>query len=134
MSLTLNQETHTMNAVVEETLYQRLGGRPVIEKLASDIFDNHKKNPLVKNRYVNSDPVEVKRLVTEMCCAGFGGPEEYTGKDMVTAHTGMNISDAEFIAVVDDVLDALDANNVGKRERDEILCILYSLKPEIVHL
>jgi len=118
----------------EETLYTRLGGRPGIEAIASDIFDNHTKNPAVKNRYVNSDPVEVKRLVTEMCCAGFGGPEEYTGRDMITTHTGMNINEAEFIAVVDDVLDALDSNNVGQREKDEVLCILYSLKPEVVHL
>ena len=117
-----------------ETLYQRLGGRPGIEAIASDIFENHIKNPVVKTRYVNSDPVRVKRLVTEMCCAGFGGPEEYTGKDMISAHTGMNINEAEFIAVVDDVMDALDMNNVGKPEKDEILCILYSLKPEIVHL
>lgn len=117
-----------------ETLYQRLGGRPAIEAIASDIFDNHTKNPVVKNRYVNSNPAEVKRLVAEMCCAGFGGPEEYTGKDMISAHTGMNINDAEFNAVVDDVLSALDMNNVGQTEKDEILCILYSMKPEIVAL
>jgi len=123
-----------MSAATQESLYERLGGHAGIESIASDIFDNHTKNPVVQRRYVNSNPAEVKRLVTEMCCAGFGGPEEYTGKDMVTAHTGMNISDAEFIAVVDDVLSALDMNNVGQKEKDEILCILYSMKPEIVHL
>lgn len=123
-----------MSAVVNETLYERLGGRAGIESIASDIFDNHVKNPLVQNRYVNSNAANVKRLVTEMCCAGFGGPEAYTGKDMITAHTGMNINDTEFIAVIDDVLSALDMNNVGQREKDEILCILYSMKSEIVNL
>lgn len=123
-----------MNAVTTETLYERLGARAGIEAIASDIFDNHVKNPVVQKRYVNSDPVNVKRLVAEMCCAGFGGPEEYTGRDMITAHTGMNINEAEFIAVIDDVMSALDMNSVGKREKDEILSILYSLKPEIVHL
>ncbi len=123
-----------MSAVTQESLYERLGGHAGIESIASDIFDNHTKNPIVQKRYVNSNPAEVKRLVTEMCCAGFGGPEEYTGKDMVTAHTGMNISDTEFVAVVDDVLSALDMNNVGQKEKDEILCILYSMKPEIVNL
>lgn len=120
--------------VTEASLYQRLGGRPVIEAFCSDIFNNHVNNPLVKNRYVNSDPVKVKRLVTEMCCAGFGGPEEYTGRDMIAAHRGMNINETEFIAVCDDVLAALDKHNIAKREKDEILCILYSLKAEIVHL
>lgn len=123
-----------MSAAREPTLYERLGKRPGIEQIASDIWDNHISNPIVKNRYVNSDPVKVKRLVTELCCAGFGGPETYTGKDMISSHTGMNINETEFIAVIDDVLKALDKNKAGKREKDEILCILYSMKPEIVHI
>ncbi len=118
----------------DATLYQRLGGRKRIEDIVEIIWANHTSNPLIKQRYVRSNPTEVKRLVTEMCCAGFGGPEAYTGKDMKTTHTGMNINEAEFIAVCDDVLDALDKCSVGQRERDEILCILYSLKPDIVHL
>lgn len=115
------------------TLYERLGGHDRIATIVADIWQNHISNPLIKQRYVNSDPEKVKRLVTEMCCAGFGGPETYTGRDMLTSHTGMNINEAEFIAVCDDVLSALDKNNVGQRERDEILCILYSLKGDIVH-
>jgi hemoglobin len=111
-----------------------LGKRSGIEKVVEDIWVNHTSNPTIKNRYANSDPVNVKRLVTEMCCAGFGGPETYTGKDMISSHKGMNINDAEFVAVCDDVLKALEKHNVGKREKDEVLCILYSLKPEVVHL
>lgn len=116
------------------SLYERLGRRAGIEAIVEDIWNNHISNPLINKRYAASDPNEVKRLVTEMCCAGFGGPESYTGKDMISAHKGMNINDTEFVAVCDDVLAALDKNNVGQRERDEVLCILYSLKPEVVYL
>lgn len=125
----------TEQAVAQgDTLYARLGGRPGIEAIVADIWQNHISNPLINNRYAASDPEEVKRLVTEMCCAGFGGPETYTGKDMISAHKGMNINDTEFVAVCDDVLKACDSNNVGQREKDEILCILYSLKNEVVYL
>ncbi len=127
----MNAPTET--ALETATLYDRLGGRPGIEAIVADIWNNHVSNPLIAKRYANSDPANVKRLVTEMCCAGFGGPETYTGKDMIAAHKGMNINDTEFVAVCDDVLKALDKNNVGKRERDEILCILYSLKGDVVY-
>lgn len=120
-------------ALHDDTLYARLGGRPGIEAIVADIWANHIKNPLINKRYASSNPDEVKRLVTEMCCAGFGGPETYTGKDMISAHKGMNINDTEFVAVCDDVLDALAKNDVGQREKDEILCILYSLKNEVVY-
>ena len=119
---------------VSATLYERLGRRPGIEAIASDIWDNHIKNPIIINRYAASVPATVKRLVTELCCAGFGGPETYSGKDMISAHKGMNINEAEFIAVCDDVLKALDMNQAGQREKDEVLCILYSLKDQVVHL
>ena len=117
----------------DDSLYARLGGRPGIARIVEDIWNNHISNPLINKRYADSDPNEVKRLVAEMCCAGFGGPETYTGKDMIAAHKGMNINDTEFVAVCDDVLDALQKNDVGQREKDEILCILYSLKNEVVY-
>ncbi|MES9838766.1 MAG: group 1 truncated hemoglobin [gamma proteobacterium symbiont of Ctena orbiculata] len=118
----------------EATLYTRLGGKDGIAAIVDDIWNNHVSNPAIKQRYAASDPENVKRLVREFFGAGIGGPETYTGQDMLTAHKGMNISDKEFVAVVDDVLAALDKNAVGQRERDEVLCILYSMKGDIVHV
>lgn len=118
----------------EATLYTRLGGQEGIAAIVEDIWNNHVSNPAIKQRYAESDPENVKRLVREFFGAGIGGPETYTGDDMLTAHKGMNISDKEFVAVVDDVLGALDKNSVGQRERDEVLCILYSMKGDIVHV
>ena len=119
---------------MSETLYERLGGHDSIAAVARTIFTNHCKNESIKRRYADSDPEQVIKKVTEFMCAGFGGPESYSGQDMLTAHTGMNISETEFNAVVDDVLSALETHNVGQREKDEILCALWSMRPEIVHV
>lgn len=116
-----------------DTLYARLGGHDAIMKLACDIYDNHANNPTIKSRFVDSDRERVATVVGELMCAGFGGPETYTGKDMVAAHRGMNINEKEFLAVCDDVMDALDKHSVAQREKDEILGILYSMKPDVVH-
>jgi hemoglobin len=118
----------------QASLYERLGGSTGISAIVEDIWANHISNPLIKQRYEASDPENVKRLVREFFGAGIGGPETYTGQDMLTAHKGMNISDQEFNAVTDDVLKALDSNNAGQQERDEVLSILYSMKGDIVHV
>jgi len=118
----------------EERLYDRLGGHDALVALAETTFNNHCKNDLIKSRYQNSDPDEVIRKVGEFMCAGFGGKEAYTGDDMLTAHTGMNISEGEFNAVVDDVMKALETHSAGQREKDEILAALWSMRPEIVHV
>jgi hemoglobin len=118
----------------QENLYERLGGAAGIHSIVENIWSNHISNPLVKNRYEASDPENVKRLVREFFSAGIGGPETYTGRDMLAAHKGMNINDEEFVAVIDDVLKALGQNDVGQKEKDEVLCILYSMKAEIAHV
>lgn len=119
---------------MSETLYARLGGREPIAAIAKTIFSNHCNNPAIKTRYADSDADDVVRLVTEFMCAGFGGTEEYTGRDMLSAHRGMNISETEFNAVVDDVMSALDTHKVEDTEKNEILCALWSMRPEIVHV
>lgn len=118
----------------EASLYDRLGGENKIQKIAGDIFDNHVKNSVINVRYQDSDRENVIRLVTEFICAGTGGPQQYSGRDMLTTHRGMNINEAEYMAVVDDIMAALDSNGVGEREKQELLMVAYSLKGEILHV
>ena len=115
------------------SLYERLGGEEKIRVIAADVFDNHLRNDAVKARYVDSDRANVIKLVTEFICAGTGGPQQYTGKNMVDTHRGMNISEQEYLAVTDDIMAALDKNGVGEQEKQEMLMIAYTLKGEILH-
>ena len=106
----------------EASLFDRLGGAEGIDRLVDDIWINHTSNPKIKQRYQASDPVAVKQKVREFMHAGFGG----------TLESGlMNICDEEFVAVCDDVLAACDKNNVGEKERAEVLVALYSMKNDI---
>jgi hemoglobin len=117
-----------------ESLYERLGGTEGITAIASDLVDLHIANPRIAPRYVNSDIDQVKHLAATFFIAGSGGPSVYEGKDMLTAHKGMNIDSAEFIAVLDDAMEALEKNGIGQREKEEVLSILYGMKSEIVHV
>ncbi|MFC2093058.1 group 1 truncated hemoglobin [Bacteroidota bacterium] len=120
---------------MSKSLYERLGGVEVITKLVEDAADAHLNNPTVKTRFENAKDLEyAKRMTVEFFCAGSGGPETYTGKDMLTAHKGMNISEQEYLAVIDDIVFALDKNNVGEEENKDVLAILYSLKGQIIRV
>lgn len=117
------------------TLYARLGGVEGITQLVSDAVDAHLNNPIVQTRFVNSKDIEhAKRMSVGFFCAGAGGPETYAGRDMLTTHKGMNISEQEFLAVVDDILGAMDKNHVGETEKKDVLAILYSLKNQIIRV
>lgn len=116
------------------SLYERLGGTEGINAIANDLIDIHAANPRIAPRYAESDLSSVKHAAATFFITGSGGPAVYEGKDMLSAHRGMNIDNDEFIAVLDDALVALVKNGVGQREREEVLSILYSLKSDIVHV
>ena len=121
------------------TLYERLGAEKGITKLVDDVVNLHMANPLVSPRFLpyKSRPEQLKTIkqhTVHFFCAGAGGPQEYKGRDMVTTHTGMNISEQEFLAVVDDILSAMGANGYVDQEKKDVLAILYSLKEGVIRV
>jgi len=118
------------------SLYERLGGEEKIRLIVTDLLSLHKKNPVIATRYLNAkkSDAEIIDLVVDLLGSATGGPQQYTGMDMRTAHTGMNCSEAEFVAVLDDLLAALSKHDVGELEKAEVLALNYGLKDEIVHV
>lgn len=117
------------------TLYQRLGSAEGIAGIVDDVMAAHLANPIIKTRFENIEDIEhAKRMAFEFFCAGTGGPEPYTGKDMLMAHKGMNISEQEYLAVMDDIVEAMTKNAVDDATRNEVVAILYSLKGNIIRV
>lgn len=118
----------------EKSLYDRIGGEKKVRAIVEDIWNNHSANPIVKDRFAASNPDYVKQMVFEIFAAATGAADvKYNGKDMKSAHTGMNISEMEFNAVVDDVLAACASHGVEQQELNEILAILWSVRKDIVN-
>ena len=116
------------------TLYERLGGPGKIVAIASDLVDAHIVNPLIGQRFQKIDEEVAKRHAFEFFCMGSGGPESYTGRDLHEVHTGMNASEQEFLAAVDDLMMVLDRHGIGEREKQEVLYIFYSLKGDVIRI
>ena len=119
------------------SLYERLGGAHGIEAIVDDIVALHLANPLIKARFEGIGPERLPALKKSTCDffgAGSGGPETYAGKDLISTHKGMNISEQELVAAIDDVVAALEKNGIGQTEKNDVVAILYSLKGEVVRL
>ncbi len=116
------------------SLYERLGASEGITAIANDIVENHLANPTIAPRFQNMKmtPDQLKHAAATFFITGTGGPEVYQGADMLSAHKGMNISALEFMAVLDDALAALTKNDIGQREQEEVLFVLYSMRSDIV--
>jgi hemoglobin len=119
------------------TLYERLGGSEGISRIVDDAIEEHMNNPAVNARFLplKEEPERlkvIKQHTVEFFSSGSGGPPEYNGQDMETAHKGMNISHDEYMHVIDDVLAALDKNDINDEAKKDVLYILWSLKGMIL--
>lgn len=117
------------------TLYDRLGRRDGITRITRELIKNHLANPLVNSRYGQIKDIDrVERNVIDFFCAGSGGPEAYNGKDMLSTHRGMNVSEQEFVTVIDDAMAALQTCGVEVPVRNEVLAVLWSMKGEVIRV
>lgn len=114
------------------TLFERLGGDAKVRKIVNDVLEKNANNPLIAHHFSNIDMGGLKEKAFEFFSMGTGGPHQYTGRDMRTAHATMNISIKEYDSATEDTLSALDDNGVGQEEKNEVLAILEYLKGDIV--
>jgi hemoglobin len=125
------------SAATARTLYDRLGGTTAIASVVDGFVANVAADTRINKFFtrVASDTAamrEFKQKLVDQVCQGTGGPCTYTGKDMKTAHQGMGLTNADFDALVEDLVKALDAAGVQQAEKDELLGILGPMRTDIV--
>jgi hemoglobin len=116
----------------QKSLYDRLGGQGAIVAVVDDFVGNVAADNRINKFFARTDIPRLKRLLVEQICAGTGGPCTYTGRDMKSAHAGMGITDAQFNALVEDLVKSLDKFKVPEKEKGELLGVLGPMKPSIV--
>ena len=117
----------------QASLYDRLGGKSAITAVVDDFVANVAGDERINGRFGNTDIPKLKGNLVDQVCAATGGPCIYAGKNMKTAHTNMRIQDAEFAALVEDLIKSLNKFKVGKKEQDELLGTLGGMKKDIVN-
>jgi hemoglobin len=119
------------------SLYQRLGGMPAIRAVVDDLVSRILADERVNKWFAHaaSDPANkaaYKQKLADFLCQSTGGPCQYTGADMVTAHKGRGVTAEAFSAVVDDLVFTLDELKVPEKEKADLLGILGPMKMAVV--
>jgi hemoglobin len=121
----------------EKSLYDRLGKKKaivaVVDQFVANVAADNRINAFFQG--TASDPQRLaafKGKLVDQICQASGGPCKYAGKSMKEAHAGMGISTADFTALVEDLVAALDKFKVGEKEKSELLGALSGMKGDIV--
>ena len=119
----------------EKSLYERLGGYNAIAAVVDDFMGRWVADKQLGRFFVGHSTDSKKRarqLIVDMLCEATGGPCIYTGRDMKTVHTGLNITENDWQAGVKLLTATLDKFKVPQKEKDEVFAAASGLKQDIV--
>jgi len=126
--------TTQQSANTNNNLYQALGAAPGIEQIADNFIMEIAYDPRVIDRFADSNVERFREKIIEHFCFIADGPCEYTGDSMVLVHRGMDINSAEFNAVVEDLIDAMDKAGTPLSAQNRLLERLAGLRPQIIEI
>jgi hemoglobin len=119
------------NANVKESLFNRMGGLPVIKIVVSETIDEVSSNPKTSRSFKDIKLTKLKESVVSQICRLTGGGCEYDGETMKNSHKDAKISTAEFELFVAAFRESLN-RHTNTREKNELLKILAPMKRDIV--
>ena len=117
------------------TLYGRLGGYDAIVSVVDDLLARLKADAQLGRfwQHRGEDGVlRERQLLINFLCSSAGGPLMYVGRDMTTAHKGMDISESDWQTFIGHVDDTLSTFEVPEDERTSVLGFIGGLKADIV--
>ena len=115
-----------------DALYRALGGTDGITKVVDAALAEIHGDLRINIFFEKTDMADLRRLLIEQICAATGGPCEYTGRSMEEAHSGLNLTDADFDAFVEDLVRAMDSQKVPKDLQKQLLGLLGPMRPQVV--
>jgi hemoglobin len=133
------------------TLFDRLGGEQGITAIVEDFTTRALEDPRVnwQRKGVKrgglfgrdesaawtatpTNSANLKKHLVQFLSLAAGGPAQYDGKEMKSAHAGMHITNPEFDATIGDLKASLDKLRIPDKEQKELLAIIESTRPQIV--
>lgn len=122
-------------AAQQKSLYDRLGGYDAIAAVVDDLVGRLATDPKLGRFWANRGADGVRRekqLVINFIVDRAGGPLFYSGRDMVSTHKGMKISDEDWKIFMMHLNATLAKFRVPDREKSDVIAFMESLKATIV--
>lgn len=115
------------------SLFERLGGADAVDAAVDIFYEKVLADSRINKFFANTDMRTQARKQKAFLTVAFGGPNNYSGKNMRNAHEKMDLNDKHFDAVVENLAatlkqlgvadsDIQEVATVAETTRDDVLC------------
>ncbi|MCA1767974.1 MAG: group 1 truncated hemoglobin [Idiomarina sp.] len=115
-----------------QNLYQQLGEKQGIEAVVEEMLYRVGGDDRIAHHFDDVDIMRVHKLISEQVCDLSGGPCDYSGEDMKTSHRNMGVDNADFNALVEHLIAAMEKQDIPVSAQNQLLGLLAPMHVDIV--
>lgn len=126
--------TSPAQSVKQASLYERVGGYEAIYRMAANGLRRAMQDPVIGRYWQHMSESSFKREhinFVDFLVAQWGGPDNYRGRDMITTHRGMGITDEHWDALMNCIEAGQVAASVPDDLAQEIKAFFRKFKPVV---
>ncbi|AHC37942.1 globin [Pseudomonas fluorescens] len=119
----------------QPSLYTRLGGYDVIYQFAGAVLRKTMAHPVIGHIWAHmSESTFQKEHINfvDFLSQHWGGSAKYRGRDMVTAHRGMGLTEEHWQATLDCLEECYNDYDLAPELRKEVNDFLVKFKPAVI--
>ena len=117
------------------SLYEQLGGQPAVDAAVDIFYRKVLSDDRISGFFEGVDMDKQIGKQKAFLTMAFGGPHNYTGKDMRTAHAPLaarGLDDSHFDAVAGNLSATLQELGVGQELIDQVMAIAGSTRNDVL--
>lgn len=115
-----------------DRLYQEFGGEEGVARVVDAFIRIALEDPRIAHTFEESNMDRFREKLSLQLCWLMGGPCVYDGLGMRESHAPLDITAAQFGAMVEDFQDAMDEAGVSFRTQNKLLKLLAPMRRDIV--
>ncbi len=116
------------------SVYESIGGAAAVDAAVDIFYRKVLSDDRISHFFDDVDMDGMRAKQKSFLTMAFGGPNEYTGKDMREAHKHMNLTEEHFTAVAEALVGTLNELEVPQEHIDEIVNIAVSVKDDVLNV
>ena len=119
-------------AHAERTLFAQIGGEVKLRRTVDSFVEVMLADERINFAFANTDLGIFKRRLYDQLCEITDGPCTYKGRNMFEAHKKLDVTNAQFNALAEDLYKAFDRQGVPYRVQNKVMKLLAPMQADIV--
>ncbi|MEY4546994.1 MAG: hypothetical protein RL685_3189 [Pseudomonadota bacterium] len=118
---------------MEQSLYERIGGEAAVDAAVDVFYRRVLGDERIAHHFEAVDMNVQRQKQKAFLSYAFGGPKNYSGRDMRVAHARLGLGEGDFDAVMAHLKGTLETLKVPAPLLAEVLAIAASVKNDVLN-